>query len=39
MKISQDIRVEAARMVGMEEKSKEFADKGKQIYLPEIAAE
>ena len=39
MKISQDIRVEAARMVGMEEKSKEFADQGKQIYLPEIAAE
>ena len=39
MKISQDIRVDAARMVGLEEKSKEFAESGKQIYLPEAAAE
>ena len=39
MRISQDIRVEAERMAGMEEKSKEFADKGKEIYLPQEAAE
>ena len=39
MKITQDLRVEAERMVGMEEKAKEFAQKGKEIYLPEIAAE
>ena len=34
MKITQDLRVEAERMAGMEQKSKEFADKGKEIYLP-----
>jgi len=39
MKITQDIRVEAERMVGMEEKSKEFAEKGGQVYLPQPAAE
>jgi len=39
MRISQDIRVEAERMAGMEEKSKEFAEKGKEIYLPQEAAE
>jgi hypothetical protein len=26
--------VEAERMAGMEQKSKEFAEKGKEIYLP-----
>jgi phosphomethylpyrimidine synthase len=39
MKITQDLRVEAERMAGMEEKSAEFAAKGKEIYLPESAAE
>ena len=34
MKITQDLRVEAERMAGMEQKSKEFAEKGKEIYLP-----
>ena len=39
MKITQDLRVEAERMAGMEQKSKEFMDKGEQIYLPQQAAE
>ena len=39
MKITQDLRVEAERMAGMEAKSAEFAAKGKEIYLPENAAE
>ncbi len=39
MKITQDIRVEAERMAGMDEKSKEFAEKGGQVYLPQPAAE
>jgi phosphomethylpyrimidine synthase len=39
MKITQDLRAEAERMAGMEQKSREFADKGKAIYLPETAAE
>ena len=34
MKITQDLRVEAERMAGLEQKSKEFAEKGKEIYLP-----
>ncbi|MDE2302453.1 MAG: phosphomethylpyrimidine synthase ThiC [Sphingomonadales bacterium] len=34
MKITQDLREDAARMAGMAEKSREFADKGKEIYLP-----
>ena len=39
MKITQDLRVEAERMAGLEAKSVEFAESGKQIYLPEQAAE
>ena len=39
MRITQDLRVEAERMAGMEAKSAEFADKGKTLYLPETAAE
>ena len=39
MKITQDLRVEAERMAGMEQKSEEFRDKGKALYLPEAAAE
>jgi len=39
MKITQDLRVEAERMAGMEQKSEEFAAKGKALYLPENAAE
>ena len=39
MKITQDLREDAARMAGMEAKSAEFAEKGKALYLPEAAAE
>jgi phosphomethylpyrimidine synthase len=39
MKITQDLRVEAERMAGMEQKSAEFAEKGQEIYLPAAAAE
>ena len=39
MRITQDLRVEAERMAGMDAKSKEFADQGNRIYLPETAAE
>ncbi len=39
MKITQDLREDAARMAGMEAKSAEFAEKGKTLYLPEAAAE
>ncbi len=39
MKITQDLRVEAERMAGMELKSQEFAEAGKEIYLPRQAAE
>jgi phosphomethylpyrimidine synthase len=39
MKITQDLRGEAERMAGMEAKSTEFAEAGKEIYLPQQAAE
>jgi phosphomethylpyrimidine synthase len=39
MKITQDLRVEAERMAGMEEKSREFERAGKEIYLEAKAAE
>ncbi len=39
MRITQDLRVEAERMAGMDEKSKECAEKGQEIYLPQAAAE
>jgi phosphomethylpyrimidine synthase len=39
MKITQDLREEAERMAGMEAKSAEFAQAGKEIYLPQQAAE
>jgi phosphomethylpyrimidine synthase len=39
MRITQDLRVEAERMAGMEQKSKEFAETGKELYLPAAAAE
>jgi len=39
MKISQDIRVDAERMSGLEAKREEFVAKGAEIYLPETAAE
>jgi len=39
MKITQDLRVEAERMSGMEAKREEFAAKGAEIYIPEQAAE
>src|SRR6202163_1038310 len=39
MKITQDLRAEAERMTGLEAKSEEFVAKGKEISLPEQAAE
>jgi len=39
MKITQDLRVEAERMSGMEAKREEFVAKGAEIYIPEQAAE
>ncbi len=39
MKITQDLRGEAERMAGMEAKSAEFSESGKEIYLPQQAAE
>ena len=39
MKITQDLRAEAARMVAMDEKAEEFREGGKQLYVPETAAE
>jgi phosphomethylpyrimidine synthase len=39
MRITQDLRVEAERMAGLENKSREFAEKGGQVYLPQSAAE
>jgi phosphomethylpyrimidine synthase len=39
MKITQDLRVEAERIAGMEAKNAEFAEAGKEIYLPQQAAE
>jgi phosphomethylpyrimidine synthase len=34
MRITQDLRAEAERLAGMEEKSSEFLDKGAALYLP-----
>jgi phosphomethylpyrimidine synthase len=34
MKITQDLRTEAERLAGLEQKSKEFAEHGKELYLP-----
>ena len=34
MKISQDIRADAQRLAGLEAKSTEFAEAGKQLYVP-----
>jgi phosphomethylpyrimidine synthase len=39
MKITQDLRVEAERIAGLEAKSEEFVAKGEQIYVPQAAAE
>jgi phosphomethylpyrimidine synthase len=39
MRITQDLREEAMRMTGMEEKSREFTQKGAELYVPEAAAE
>jgi phosphomethylpyrimidine synthase len=39
MKITQDLRQEAERIAGMESKSAEFAEAGKEIYVPRQAAE
>jgi phosphomethylpyrimidine synthase len=37
MRISHDLRADAERIAGMEEKSREFLDKGAALYLPENA--
>jgi phosphomethylpyrimidine synthase len=37
MKITQDIRADAARIAGLEQKSGEFREKGSAIYLPQPA--
>jgi phosphomethylpyrimidine synthase len=34
MKITQDLRHDAERLAGLEQKSKEFLERGKEIYLP-----
>jgi phosphomethylpyrimidine synthase len=34
MKITQDLRQDAERMAGLEQKSREFVEKGKELYLP-----
>jgi phosphomethylpyrimidine synthase len=34
MKITQDLREEAERLAGLEQKSREFVEQGKEIYLP-----
>ena len=39
MKITQDLREDARRLEGMEQKSKEFAEAGKTLYVPASAAE
>jgi phosphomethylpyrimidine synthase len=39
MRITQDLRVEAERMAGLEQKSKEFVETGKELYIPATAAE
>ncbi|MGE0418206.1 MAG: phosphomethylpyrimidine synthase ThiC [Acetobacteraceae bacterium] len=39
MKITQDLRVEAERMAGMEQKTKEFIEKGGKVYIDQPAAE
>ncbi len=39
MKITQDLRADAQRLEGMEQKSKEFAEAGKTLYVPAPAAE
>ena len=39
MRITQDLRADAERIAGMAEKSREFVEKGKELYLPETAAE
>ncbi len=39
MRITQDLRAEAERMAGLEQKSAEFVEAGKAIYVPQEAAE
>jgi phosphomethylpyrimidine synthase len=39
MRITQDLRADAERMAGLEQKSREFVEKGKEIYLPAAAGE
>jgi phosphomethylpyrimidine synthase len=37
MKITQDLRVEAERLAGLEAKSAEFREKGGALYVPDAA--
>ena len=37
MRITQDLRAEAARMAGLESKSVEYAEKGNRLYVPDAA--
>ncbi len=37
MRITQDLRAEAERMAGMEQKSVEYAEHGNQLYVPDAA--
>ena len=39
MKISQDIRADAERLAGLEEKSEEFRNSGAKLYVPEPLVE
>jgi phosphomethylpyrimidine synthase len=39
MRITQDLRAEAERMAGLEEKSREFREKGAELYVPEPAGD
>jgi len=39
MKITQDLRADAERLAGMEQKSQEFLDRGEELYVPDQAAE
>jgi phosphomethylpyrimidine synthase len=39
MKITQDLRADAERLAGLEQKSQEFLESGKELYVPQQAAE
>ena len=39
MKITQDLRAEAERLSGLEEKSREFREKGSELYVAQAAGD